>query len=285
MVTPFKKNEDIDIDACKSNVDYYIENRIHGIVVAGSTGEFASLSPDEHRRMISLVTDQVNGRVPIVAGTSCCSTRNTIEMSKYAEDVGVDAVLVVPPFYTPLADEEAYTHYAMLSRELNIPIMLYNNPFTSKFDMKPELVQRLSKLSNITHIKESSGDISRIWRIRQLTNESITVFCGADNLALESFAMGAKGWVSVAANILPEECAELFELVSLKNDFEKAKILYNKLLPLCNLLESTGKFVGLSKTGLGLLGLGNGMPRKPLSPPSRKDTAKLTAILRTFQKL
>jgi 4-hydroxy-tetrahydrodipicolinate synthase len=285
MVTPFSKNEDVDIGGLKSNIDFYIGNGVHGLVVGGSTGEFATLSPNEHEKIIKAAVEQVNGRVPLLAGTAYCSTRNTIAMSKYAEDSGVDGLLIVPPFYSKPKDNEIFEHYSAIGNAVNVPIMLYNNPFTSKVDMRPELIEKLSHITNVTHVKESSSDISRIWKIRELTKEKLTVFCGADNLALESFVMGAKGWICVAANILPRECAELYELAVLKRDYEQAGKLYSKLLSLSNLLEDTGMFSAISKAGLDLLGHTGGRPRMPMQPPGPKELDELKAILKSFGKL
>lgn len=284
MVTPFKKEEDIEVEGFRSNIDFYIQDGVHGLVVGGSTGEFHTLRPEEHKQIIKIAVDQVNGRVPLLAGTAYCSTRNTIEMSKYAEDVGADGLLIVPPFYSLPKENEIYEHYSAISNAVNIPIMLYNNPFTSKVDMRPELIERLSHLQNITHVKESSCDITRVWKIRKLTKNKLTVFCGTDNIALESFMMGAKGWICVAANILPKECADLYDLTVRQRDFEKAADLCNKLLPLGNLLEDTGMFAGLSKAGLDLLGKCGGRPRRPMMPPEKQYMEQLRSILKTFGK-
>jgi 4-hydroxy-tetrahydrodipicolinate synthase len=285
MATPFKGNEDLDLEGFRSNIDYYIQNGIHGLVVGGSTGEFATLSPEEHRQIIKIAVDQNKGRVPLLAGTAHCSTRYTIEMSRYAQDAGVDGLLIVPPFYSLPKENEIYEHYSAISKAVSIPIMIYNNPFTSKVDMRPELIERLSKLPNITHIKESSSDVTRIWKIRELTKDKLTVFCGADNLAFESFMMGAKGWICIAANVLPRECADLYTLSVIQRDIEKARNLYNRLLVLCNLLEDTGMFSGLSKAGLDLLGKCGGKPRRPMMPPGEIEIERLRLILKSFGKL
>jgi len=284
-VTPFKSNEDLDLEAYRSNIDFYIENGVQGLVTAGSTGEFATFSSEEHKQVIKAAVDQANGRVPVVAGTGSCSTRHASEMSKFAQDIGADGLLIVPPFYSKPNDKEIYNHYATISKAVNIPIMLYNNPFTSKVDMKPELIGELAKLRNVTHVKESSSDASRIWKIRQATNDGMTIFAGADNLALESFMMGAKGWVSVVANVLPRESADLYTISTIKKDIDGAKKLYAELLPLCNLLEDTGMFAALSKAGLDLLGMKGGKPRKPMLPPTRDHLNRLQSILKRVGKL
>jgi 4-hydroxy-tetrahydrodipicolinate synthase len=243
------------------------------------------LTQEEHKKIISAAVDQVNGRVPLLAGTAYCATRYTIEMSKYAEDAGVDGLLIVPPYYSKPNENEIYDHYSAIASAVNVPIMLYNNPFTSKVDMKPELIEKLSKLPNVTHVKESSSDVTRIWKIRKMTSDKMTVFCGADNLALESFVMGARGWICVIANLLPKECAMLYELAVLQTDTERASKLYSELLPLCNLFEDTGMFAGLSKAGLDLLGETGGRPRRPMRSPSQSENDQLKLILKNLRKL
>jgi 4-hydroxy-tetrahydrodipicolinate synthase len=282
MVTPFNSKEIVDLEGYRSNIDFYIENGVHGLITGGSTGEFASLSLDELEKVISTAVDQARGRVPVLAGAGQCSTRQTIAVSRYAQDAGADGLLIVPPFYSKPSDEEILKHYAAISKAVDIPIMVYNNPFTSKVDMKPELIGRLAKHQHITHVKESSGDVSRISKIRRITNEKMTIFAGADNLTLESFLMGAKGWVSVTANVLPKECAQLYELAVVKRDLERAKSLYERLLPFCNLLEDTGMFAALSKAGLDILGKTGGKPRMPMMPPSRHQIEQLRSFLSSF---
>jgi 4-hydroxy-tetrahydrodipicolinate synthase len=284
-VTPFKDDEDVDIKSFRANLEFYIRNGIHGIVVGGSTGEFAALSLEEHKRIIQAAVRQVDGRVPVIAGTGQCSTRLTILLSKFAQSAGVDSVLVVPPFYSKPSDEEILRHFKLISSEVDIPIMVYNNPFTSKVDIKPEVISELAKLKGVSYIKESSGDAARVWKIRDKTGDRITVFCGADNLALESFALGAKGWVCVAANVLPRQCAELYEMAVQQHDLAGAVQLYEKLLPLANLLEDSGKFSALMKSGLEMTGHVGGKPRNPMSEPTKVQLKNLRSILRSFQMI
>lgn len=282
-VTPFNKNGELDVVALKNNLNYYIENGVHGVVVTGSTGEFAALSNEETRKIIETAVDQVNGRVPLIAGTAACSTRRVIELTSFAEDCGVDGALIVPPFYSKIDDDEIYEHFESIGTSVDLPIMLYNNPFTSKLDIKPELIARISEVDNIRYVKESSGDITRIWKILDLTKGKMTVFCGADNLALESFFMGAKGWICVAANIFPKETSRLYELANFEMDYAKAQDLYNVLLPLCNFLEDTGKFTHVAKYGLELRGMKAGSPREPFLPLSEERKTKVREIIKNIQ--
>jgi len=283
-VTPFTSDEELDLEALRANVDYYIESGVHGVVVGGSTGEFASLSFQEHKKIIEAVVDEVNGRVPVIAGTGACATRRVIELTKYAKDVGADGAMIIPPFYTKPNENELYEHFKNIAEAVDLPIMLYNNPWTSKVDMQPALVARLAEIDNIQYVKESSGDVTRVWKIINLTGGKMTVFCGADNLALESFLMGAKGWICVAANMFPKHTSRLYELAK-ENNIERARTLYSQLLPLLNFLEETGKFTQLSKAGLEILGRKAGPPRKPLLPVDEEEKQKLKDLIGKIQSI
>jgi 4-hydroxy-tetrahydrodipicolinate synthase len=148
--------------------------------------------------------------------------------------------------------------------------------------MQPELIARLAEFERISHIKESSGDMSRVAEIQRLCADKMRVFCGCDNLSLEMFMMGAVGWVAPPGNIIPRLCVELYELAAVKKDFEKAKTLYFKLLPLFTMFESTGQYVQLTKAGLDILGRPYGIPRKPLLPPTNEHRQQLKEILATL---
>ena len=284
-VTPFKSNEELDLEALKENIDFYIENGIHGVVATGSTGEFASLSLEEHKKVIEVVVDRVNGRVPVLAGTGACATKRVIELTKFSEDVGADGAMIIPPFYTKPSDDEIYAHYKSISEAVDIPIMLYNNPWTSKVDMQPDFIAKLAEIDNIRYVKESSGDITRVWKIINITEGKMTVFCGADNLALESFLMGAKGWACVAANMFPKHTSRLYELACKEKHIKEARSLYFQLLPLLNFLEETGKFIQLSKAGVEMLGRKAGPPRKPLMPLKKDEKKKLKELIEKIQSI
>jgi len=276
--------EEIDSEALKNNVEYFIENKVHGIVVGGSTGEFVTLSIKEHKAIINDVVKQVNGRIPVIAGTAACSTNRVIELTEYAKNAGADGAMIVPPFYSKLNENELFEHFRTVAENVDIPIMLYNNPWTTKVDMQPSLIARLAEIENISYVKESTGDITRIWKILSLAGENITVFCGSDNIALESFIMGAKGWICVAANFIPKQVSRLYELACIERDFKKAQVLYKRLLPSLNFLEDTGKFAQLAKAGLEIVGRKAGPVRKPLLPATDKELQMFTTILNKIQQ-
>ncbi len=284
-VTPMTKDEELDLESFKDNLDYYIENGVHGIAINGSTGEFAAQSLGELKRVMDAAVEIVDGRVPLISGTAACSTRRVIELTMYAEDAGVDGALIVPPFYSKIDEEEVYEHFRAIDEAVNIPIMVYNNPWTSKIDIPPEGLARLAELDNIQYVKESSGDITRIPRILNLTDGKMAVFCGSDNLALESFFMGATGFICVAANICPKHMSKLYEDANFKWDYDKAKALYSAVLPLCNFLEGSGKFTQTAKYGLEYFGRKAGPPRKPFLPLSEEHKWQAEEIFKSIQSV
>ncbi len=280
LVTPFTEDDKIDENTLRKHLRFLIdEGKVHGIMPTGSTGEFTALSDDERMQIADIVIDEVNGAVPVVVGTAAVATKDMIRFSQYAEKAGADAIMVVPSYYCHPNPREIYGHYKALSENVNIPIVLYNNPGTSGVDMHPVLIAKLAQLDNVSYLKESSGDMTRVAAIQRLCGDKLTVFCGCDTLALEMFLMGAAGWVAPPANIIPRQCAELFELAYIKKDIKKAKNLYFKLLPLFTLFESTGQYIQLTKAGLDILGRPYGKPRLPLLPPEEKLINELKQIL------
>jgi 4-hydroxy-tetrahydrodipicolinate synthase len=279
MFTPFEDDESLDEKALRRHIDFLIEEgQVHGIICTGSTGEFASLSDDERKKVVDITLKQARHRVPVLVGTAANSTRHTILYSRYAERAGADGLMIVHPFYCRPDERELYAHYKAVAASVHIPIMIYNNPYTSGVDMKPELLARLVGVKNIEYIKESSEDIKRVGQIRRLCGDQITIFTGCDNTMLESFLMGADGWVSGSANIIPKKCVELYTLAT-SSELEKAKELYYRMLPLGDMLELEGKFIQYLKAGSALLGRPVGKPRRPLLPPPEVDVRRLKEAL------
>jgi 4-hydroxy-tetrahydrodipicolinate synthase len=274
--TPFDSQGKVDDLATKGHIRYLIDEcNVHGIIPVGSTGEFASLTKDERNHIVSITLDEVNKQVPVYAGAAACSTDETIAYARAAQSLGVDGVMVVPPYYGHLSQDELYFHYSTLAQSVDCPIIVYNNPGTSGSDILPSLVERLTEYKNIEAIKESSGFIQRVSEIMRRCGGNIEVICGCDTLAMEMFALGVEGWIAAPANIIGKQCVELYELMVVKKDFEKAKQLYFKILPIMELFEDTGKYVQLAKAGLEIMGRGIGEPRKPLLPAESELISQL----------
>jgi len=277
MVTPFTQDEQLDEKGFRANIDWYIAEGIHGVICLGSTGEFASLSNGERRKVIDLTVDQVNGRVPVIAGTAAHSTRHTIEITEYAKNAGVDTALIVAPFYGLPTQEDLYHHYKDIADNVDIPIMLYNNPWTSGVDMLPPLIERLSAIEKILYIKESTGDIKRVHEIMRRCGDSIDVWCGWDDLAYECFFLGCGGWVCPSANFMPKMTTELFTLVDNK-EYAKAKALFFKMLPLLSYLEE-GQLLAKVKEAMNIIGKAGGKPIKPFLPIGDEQKSELQGML------
>jgi 4-hydroxy-tetrahydrodipicolinate synthase len=281
VCTPFTENDAVDEVALRRHIRFLLDAGVHGVIATGSTSEFAALSEVERKRVADITLDEVRGRVPVLVGTAAVSTRETIMYSQYAESAGADGVMIVPPYYCHPTEREIFHHYEAIADSIQLPIMLYNNPWTSGVDMQPALLQRLCQIEHVTCVKESSGDMRRVSEIMRLCGDRLTVLCGADNLALEMFAIGVQGWVAAPANAIPRHCVQLYELAAVKKDLEKARELYLKMLPYFTALES-GQFVQYVKASLEILGKPIGAPRKPLLRPAKEDYRKLEGLLKAL---
>jgi 4-hydroxy-tetrahydrodipicolinate synthase len=283
MVTPFTREGDVDYPGIGRNVEWWVSQGIHGLIPLGSTGEFASLSDSQKSRIIAKVSETVNGRIPVVIGATAETTEKAISNAREAEEAGAAGVLVLPPYYYTPSQEEIVVHYRRVAEALRIPLMIYNNPASSKVDIQPETVAKLSGIENIRYIKESSGDIKRITAIRTLTEDRMTVFCGWEDMAWESFLVGARGWVCVIGNVAPTAAIRLYDLVVEKKDPARGLDLYRKMLPLLRLLEYGGKTAKILKHGLDSMGLAGGFsssPKLPLEEADRRIVGRLLAELR-----
>jgi len=281
VCTPFTENGDLDEATLRRHIRFLLEAGVHGVIPTGSTSEFASLSEAERKRVADITLDEVRGTVPVVVGTAAVSTRDTIMYSQYAEAAGADGVMIVPPYYCHPTERELYHHYEAVAESIHLPIMVYNNPWTSGVDMQPALLARLSEIENVAYVKESSGDMRRVSEIMRLCGDRLTIFCGADNLALEMFAVGIQGWVAAPANAIPRQCVRLYELAAVKKDLDQARALYLKMLPYFTALES-GQFVQYVKASLEILGKPVGAPRRPLLRPAEEDYRKLEGLLKAM---
>jgi len=277
MVTPFKENEDLDEKGLRANIAWYIREGIHGVICNGSTSEFANLCKEERKRVIDITVEAVKGRVPVMSGTAAHSTRETIEMTAYAQKAGCDAVLLVPPYYGGPNQEEIYEYYREVAAAVPIQIMVYNNPYTSGVDIQPTTIARIAEIENIPYVKESSADIRRIHEITRLCGNKIDVWCGWEDLAYESLILGCKGWVCPTSNIIPKMTVRLFTLVQAKK-LREAENLYYKMLPLLVYLEA-GQLGAKVKAAMDLLGRCGGKPRKPFLPVSNEQKPELQRIL------
>ena len=283
MVTPMTLAQEVDYETLASFADYLVEAGVGGIIPLGSTGEYYALSDQEREAVVAATLDAVGGRVPVLVGTNGGSTRQVVAYSQQAQAQGADGLLLAAPYYSLPTPGELFEHFRVVDSAVDIPIMLYNYPGRTGVDMMPDLVGQLAELDNVRYVKESTGDMARVGEIIRRFGDKITVFCGCDTLALESFCMGAAGWVSGVVNVLPAQHAELFDLAVVKKDLPAARHLYYGLLPTLSLMESGGKYTQLVKAGCGIMGHPVGPPRQPLGPPSEEELASLAEVLGPYR--
>jgi len=279
-LTPFDKRDQVDEAKIRGHVDFLVQNGIHGIICTGSTGEFASLSDDERKRVIQVTVEQTKGRVPVLAGASANSSKDVIRYCMMAEKLGADGVMLVHPYYCRPSQSELYEHYKYVAKHVNLPIMVYNNPLTSGVDIMPETLARLSSIDNIQYVKECSGDARRPGEILRLCGDRLRVFAGSDDIFLEALLQGSIGWVCGAANVLPRETAEIFELAVEKGNLIAARDYAQKMMPFFFMVETEGSFVQYLKAGMELIGRPMGHPRRPLLPVSKETQHRMKIALR-----
>jgi 4-hydroxy-tetrahydrodipicolinate synthase len=279
IVTPTKDDgEAIDEIRLRESIDYQISHGVQGITVFGSTGGMGSFSEAERRHVIEVAAKHIDGRVRFLPGTGSITTAEAIRVSQFAEGVGADGVLVVPINYWKPTDNELYGHYEAIAQAVKIPVGIYNNPGTTGVDIKPALVARIAKIDNVGFIKESSGDMSRISAIRQLTGYQISVLNGNDACTPEAVAAGVEGWFAGSGNFMPDKCLEVFRLGYEKKDIDAMRAYFQAMFPLCDYMALKG-YIRVAHTACELLGRPMGPPRRPLRMLEPVDRAVLTGLL------
>lgn len=279
MITPIGDDGKVNLEALKAFTDWQIREGVHGLIPLGSTGEFLSLSEQEWDAVARTVIETAAGRVPVLIGTGAEDTRESVRLSKKAEAMGADGVMIIPPFYSTPTDDELVEHYRSVAAAISIPIMVYNNPATSNVDMKPELLARIAQIKGCDYVKESTLEVTRIRDIVRLAGENMTPFGGI--LGFESFVMGAKGWVAVASNVAPGPMARIFELAADEKKYDEARELYLKWQPLISAVGGQAYVAG-SKALLNHMGFAAGKPLPPRLPLPAAQDATMKALVEQF---
>lgn len=278
MVTPFDGEGRINEAALRKLVDYLTEGGVHGLFPVGSQGEFYALDKEEKKKVIETVMDQAKGKVPIYAGTGAVTTKEVVTLTKMAEDIGVDAVSVITPFFICPTQSELYGHYLAVAKSTSLPVVLYNNPGRTGVNLSVDVVARLSKLDNIVGIKDSSGDMSLTSEYIRNTGEDFSVLSGRDTLIYAILLHGGKGAIAATANVAPRLVVEIYETY-VRGNVEQARKAQAKLAPL-RLAFSLGSFPVVIKDALELIGIEVGPARAPVKSLNLKNKEKLKNILR-----
>ena len=281
IVTPIKNGE-IDEERMRELIEFQIENGTHGIVPCGTTGESATLSHEEHKRVVKITVDQVNKRVPVIAGSGSNSTREALELTAFAKEVGADAALVITPYYNKPTQEGLYQHYKKLAEEVRFPIVIYNVPSRTGCDILPETVARLaSDFKEIVGIKEATGSVRRATEIlEKVDREDFSLLSGDDFIVYPLICVGGRGVISVVSNIAPNDMANLVE-AALDADYTKAKELHYKLQPLCRAMFLETNPIPV-KTALAMMGKIEEELRLPLCKMKEENRKRLESILKDY---
>ncbi len=279
IVTPFKGGR-VDEDALKDLVEFHLASGTDGIVPCGTTGESATLTHDEHKRVIELTVKVAGGRIPVIAGSGSNSTEEAIALTLHAKSAGADGALLITPYYNKPTQEGLYQHYKKISESVDIPLVLYNIPGRTGVNMFPETVARLLPLENIVGIKEGSGSIQQVAELIHLCGERLAVISGDDAITLPMMALGAKGAISVTANIAPADMAKMTAAAASGN-MARAKDWHNRLYPLHKTLFLETNPIPV-KAALSLMGKCSDEVRLPLSEISRENKDRLKAALTEY---
>lgn len=279
VVSPMKADGSLDFDAYRNLLDWHIESGTSAIVAVGTTGESPTVSVEEHAQLIRVAAEHCRGRVPVIAGTGANSTREAIELTRHAFEVGVDASLQVAPYYNKPSQEGLYRHFTTVAQEGGLPVILYNVPGRTVADISNATVLRLAENPNIIGLKDATGDVGRGASLLSRLPERFAVYSGNDDSALALMAMGAHGVISVTANIAPRQMADMCA-AALAGDFIKAREINRKLIPLHERLFLEPNPVP-AKWALARMGrIASPVVRLPLSPLT---TAGQSAVLDALQ--
>lgn len=281
MITPFDEYGEVNFEETTKLVNYLLDNGTEGLVVAGTTGESPTLTTKEKIALFSHVTKVVDKRVPVIAGTGGNNTKSSIELTKAAEDCGVDAVMLVTPYYNKPNQQGLYEHFKAIASKTNLPVMLYNIPGRSVVKMSAETIIKLSEINNIVSVKEASGDLDQAAEIIEKTSPNFSVYSGDDGLTLPMLAIGGDGIVSVASHVLGNEMQKMI-LTFEQGDYKRAASIHRKLLPIMNGLFEAPSPTPV-KTVLKTKGIASGGVRLPLVPLSESEESRLLSLLDTIK--
>ena len=279
IVTPFNKDNKVDYEKLKELLEWHIEEKTDAIVICGTTGEASTMTKEEKEKTIKFTVDTVNKRIPVIAGTGTNNTEASIEMSKYAESVGVDALLVITPYYNKTTNKGLFKHFEAINNAVNTPIILYNVPSRTGVNITPKQLLELTKLNNIIAIKEASGNISQIAEMKSICKDKLDFYSGNDDQTIPIMALGGLGVISVLANIMPREVHDMTQAY-LNGDIKKALNLQLDTIDIISKLFIETNPVPV-KTALNIMGKEVGNLRLPLC---EMDDNNLDLLIETLKK-
>lgn len=279
MVTPFDNKGNVDLSKTSQLVEYLIANGSDSLIVAGTTGESPTLTIEEKIALFSHVVKVANGRIPVIAGTGSNNTHASIQLTKKAEDIGVDGIMLVVPYYNKPNQQGLYDHFKAIATSTNLPVMLYNIPGRSAVNMSVDTIVKLSHVPNIVAVKEASGDLTAMTEIITRTDDHFELYSGDDGITLPVLSVGGKGVISVASHIIGNEMQQMISHFN-NGEVKKAAQLHQKLLPIMKTLFIAPNPAPL-KTALQIRGLDMGTVRLPLVPLTDEERTQISKVINT----
>lgn len=283
MITPFNNDLSVDYDAAASLAKHLVENGSDGVVVAGSTGEAATLTFEEKIRLISTVLDAVGDKATVIAGTGSNDTKTSLELTKEVEKLGVHGVMLVAPYYNKPPQEGFFQHFKAIAESISTPIIIYNVPSRTASNISPKTISRLSTIPNIVAIKESSGNLDQIAEIRRTTPSTFQIYSGDDSLTLPILSLGGCGLISVAAHIVSLQLKEMIKSF-ISGDITKAYTIHLKLLPLFRILFINTNPIPV-KAAVNSIGWKVGTCRLPLIAPTSDEVLQINNVMQQLNLL
>jgi len=281
IITPFTADDKVDVTALSDMINYLIEKGISGIVPCGTTGESATLTHAEHTMVIEKTVEIVAGRVPVMAGTGSNSTKEAVELTEDADKMGADGMLLIAPYYNRPSQDGLIYHFEAVAAATDKPIVMYNIPKRTGVNMEADTVAKLAKVSNITGIKEASGDLLQVMSILAKT-EDFTVLTGDDNLLFLFVALGGHGGICASSHIFPDLWMKLYNLAR-EGKIAEARELHYKLLPLASVLFVEPNPAPL-KAAMEIIGIPSGIPRLPMTKASESCAQKVKAVIENISR-
>jgi len=277
--TPFTRNDEVDEDGLRKLVNHVVRNGVHGIMTTGGNGEFPHLLADERKRVVEVVVDELSSKVPVIACTAACGTKETIEYTAHAKDSGAQAAIITPPYYFNVPRQSVYEHYKTVSGAVDLPIVVYNNPEYTGNNIDPALMAKISHLNNVIGLKQSNYDISQTLEIIRLVSGKISVLTGIDSQLFSTLSIGGRGVFSTAAAVIPRQIVQIYEAFK-SGDVNKAYENQLKIQILNRFFEYDPGYVAPCKEALTMIGLPGGLPRKPLPSLTAEERTALWKALK-----
>ncbi|MBN1307647.1 MAG: 4-hydroxy-tetrahydrodipicolinate synthase [Chitinispirillaceae bacterium] len=279
-VTPFTSNGQVSEPALRSHINFLISHGVAGIVPCGTTGESATLSWEEHNRIVDITIEECRGKVAVVAGAGSNNTAESIHAALHAQEKGADAILCITPYYNKPTQEGLFQHYRGIAKKVDIPIVVYNVPGRTGVNLQPDTLERLCAFPTIVAVKEASGNIGQVSEIHRRCGDRLTILSGDDGLTLPMLSVGASGVISVVANIVPQRMVALLEGFFACN-LSEALRLHEVLLPLCDAMFFETNPIPV-KTAMNLIGMNAGTLRLPLVDMAKHNKERLVAVLKSY---